>query len=179
MDPEKFASLAIRILDLAELTYASDLMRLGMLLEFIGLAIDSHYKEKHPGGRNNEYSKEAYADYAANYIRANFATVKISDVACYVGLHRSYLTNIFKKRLGVSPQEYLMQTRIQRARLLLLETDLPVQEVSQSVGYENPLTFSKIFKNYYGESPKLYRQNHRNELPEEEFVPEKMPVHKE
>lgn len=161
VEQEKFYSLANKLLDLPELTFANDLNRLAYLLQFLGLAIESNYKGEASSHRENEYSTDTYVEYAANYIRANFTTAKIEEVARYVGVNRSYLTHIFKKKMGVSPQEYLLHAKVSRARLLLLETDLPVGEVSRAVGYENPLTFSKIFKNIYGISPKLYRQQNR------------------
>jgi AraC family transcriptional regulator of arabinose operon len=89
--------------------------------------------------------------------------VKISDVAKYVGLNRSYLTNIFKEKTGVSPQEYLIQCKLQMADKLLSETDNPIQEISRQVGYDNPLTFSKTFKKYYGNSPRAYREKKRKQ----------------
>ena len=50
-----------------------------------------------------------------------------------------------------------MQFKLKKARELLMDTDLPIQNIAMQVGYDNPLTFSKIFKNYYGESPRTYR----------------------
>ena len=92
-----------------------------------------------------------------NYIQNNYAAIRISDVARYIGIHRSYLTNIFKKKIGLSPQEYLLQCKMNKSCEMLLETQLPIQEIARRVGYENPLTYSKIFKNFYGLSPKQYR----------------------
>ena len=166
IDQERFFTLVSRLLDLPELTYANDLIRLGLLLEYLGLAIESSYKGERVVPREYKYSTDAYVEYASNYIRTNYATARIGDVARYVGVHRSYLTNIFKKKLGVSPQEYLMQVRMKRARLLLLETGLPIQEVSHAVGYDNALTFSKVFKNFYGCSPKQYRQQNGSRVSE-------------
>lgn len=170
VDQEKFYSLVRQILDLPELTFANDLIRLGLLLEFLGLAIESNYKGEKVVRRAYEYSTDTYVDYAANYIQANFATAKIGDVARYVGVHRSYLTNIFKKKLGVSPQEYLMHARMKRARMLLMDSNLPIQEISRAVGYDNPLTFSKVFKSFYSISPKLYRQQNRPEALEKDSL---------
>ena len=48
-----------------------------------------------------------------------------------------------------------------KAREILLESDISVQEIAQRVGYDNALTFSKIFKSYYGLSPAHYRQEKR------------------
>lgn len=56
-----------------------------------------------------------------------------------------------------------MNYRLEQGRLLLQNTDLPVQEVAERIGYEDPLTFSKMFKNTYGKSPKKYREQLRGE----------------
>ena len=91
------------------------------------------------------------------YIQSNFSNVKISDVARNIGINRSYLTKIFKQKIGVSPQEYLMERKLNYACDLLIETDAQIQDVARRVGYNNLLTFSKIFKGKYGVSPKNYR----------------------
>ena len=159
LEQDRFYDLVKRVLDQPNLNRASDLLRLGLLVEYLALAIESNYRSEKLPRRESEYSTDVYVEYAATYIRENFASAKISDVAAYIGIHRSYLTNIFKEKMGISPQEYLMQCRMKQARALLLETDLAVQEVGLRVGYDNALTFSKIFKAYYNASPKHYRQS--------------------
>ena len=83
------------------------------------------------------------------------------ELAKHIGIHRSYLTTIFKKRIGISPQEYLLQCRLRHACKLLSETNNPIQEIARNVGYDNPLTFSKIFKSYYGISPRTFREQQK------------------
>ena len=161
IEQDRFYDLVKRVLDQPNLNRASDLLRLGLLVEFLALAIESNYHSEKVPRKESEYSADVYVEYAATYIRENFASTKISDVAAYIGIHRSYLTNIFKEKMGISPQEYLMQCRMKQASALLLETDLAVQEVGLRVGYDNALTFSKIFKAYYNASPKHYRQSKR------------------
>ena len=157
LDGQEFYNLVKRILDQPELTLANDLMRLGILLEYLGLAVKSNYESVNIGRFVPDYTPDVYVDYAVNYIRGNYTTAKVSDVARYIGVHRSYLTSIFKKKMGISPQEYLMQCKLNMARRLLTETELPIQDISYRVGYANPLTFSKVFKNEYGISPKHFR----------------------
>jgi transcriptional regulator GlxA family with amidase domain len=65
--------------------------------------------------------------------------------------------------MGISPQEYLMQYRMDKAREMLLESDISIQEIALRVGYDNALTFSKIFKSYYNLSPANYRREKREE----------------
>lgn len=162
VDPEKFYSLCRRVLDLVEVSPANVIMRTGLLLEFISLAIESNEKSLQSVRKVHEYPTDVYVKYAADFIRENYASAKISDVARYIGIHRSYMTNIFKNKMGISPQEYLIQCKLKRAAQFLTETDNPIQEISRQVGYDNPLTFSKTFKNFYGVSPKFYRQRFKN-----------------
>ena len=162
VNPEQFFDLCKRVLDLTDVSPANIMRRTGLMLEFISLAIESHDNADRSIRRVREYPTDAYVRYAADFIRENYATVRISDVARYIGIHRSYLTNIFKEKMGVSPQEYLIQCKLQRAVKFLIETDNPIQEIARQVGYDNPLTFSKTFKNFYGVSPKHYRQQHKD-----------------
>ena len=64
--------------------------------------------------------------------------------------------------MGISPQGYLMQCKLDHASKLLLETDAQIQDIARRVGYDNLLTFSKIFKGKYGISPRNYRTQNRN-----------------
>jgi AraC family transcriptional regulator of arabinose operon len=156
---QDFYALVLKALEQTELTPSNVYRRTACLLEFISLAIDSCSESDKDIRVKHEYPTDTYVEYAADFIRANYATVKISDVARYIGIHRSYMTGIFKKKMGVSPQEYLMQCRIRLACKLLEETENPIQEIARQVGYDNPLTFSKTFKSYFGVSPRAYRQS--------------------
>lgn len=158
-DPHKFFDLVNKILDHTELTLAGELMRLSILLEYIGLAIETNYKVGHRVKNHKDYSTEAYVAHAIDFIHYNYRTMKVSDISKYVGINRSYMANIFKEKVGMSPQEYLVKYRLREAARLLKETNMPIQDISHKVGYKDPLTFSKMFKNIYGVSPRNYRVN--------------------
>ena len=157
VDYQGFNTLVQKVLSRPELTLANDLMRLGALCEYLSLAIESNYKSNQVVRHRHEYAPDVYVSHALDYIRKNYDTIKVKDVARYIGINRSYLTNIFKKKMGVSPQEYLLQYRLDKGSKLLLETRLSIQEIAQKIGYDNPLTFSKMFKSVYGVSPRNYR----------------------
>ena len=75
--------------------------------------------------------------------------IKIDALASQIGITRNYLTKSFQKELGVSPQEFLINIRMERAAELLTSTSLPVNEVAAKVGYSDALAFSKKFKEEY------------------------------
>ena len=162
-DPRHFHSIVASVLDQAELSPSNVYLSTGQLLRFISAAIHSYYATENRSRKNRKFPADDYVRYAADYIQANYATARITDVAKYVGLHRSYLTNLFKTKTGISPQEYLIQCRLQQGCKLLKETNNPIQEISHQIGYENPLTFSKTFKSVYGVSPREYRTKHQTD----------------
>lgn len=88
-----------------------------------------------------------------------YKKLRMSDVAEYIGINRQYLCNIFLKYEGISPQAYLIRTRIQKACELLLHNELTVSDVARMVGYDDPFYFSKIFKKNMGTSPSNFRSN--------------------
>jgi AraC-like DNA-binding protein len=95
---------------------------------------------------------------AVDYISSRFSyAISVEDIASYVGISRSTLFRDFRKEEDLSPKEFLDQFRIQRAMLLLQHTQLPVSSVAASVGFEDPLYFSKVFKKIAGKTPSEYR----------------------
>lgn len=109
-----------------------------------------------PSGQKNE---NIYVRRAVEYIQNNYSYgINVSDAASYAGISRSYLYTLFLKVLGVSPQEYLISYRVTRASQLLAITDLPVEGIAQSCGYEDPLVFSKAFKSRMGATPSAFRK---------------------
>ncbi|MBO5052257.1 MAG: AraC family transcriptional regulator [Clostridia bacterium] len=99
-----------------------------------------------------------HVEAAMQYVNEHYChRLSIAEVAgaCYVSAH--YLSNIFKKELGISPQQYLINLRMKRACELLAGSRLSITDVANSVGYADVLAFSKIFYKVYGMSPSTYR----------------------
>lgn len=102
--------------------------------------------------------RDAYITEALQYIEMNYSrNITISTLSKTVGLNRSYLTSIFKSVLGMTLQEYLIEYRIRKACELLPNNDLSIGNISRSVGYTDPLHFSKIFRQIKGITPSEYR----------------------
>jgi len=148
------------MLKASQLTYANDLKREAYLFLFLSALIhEKHYKGNHD--RIYYYPSQVYVEHALEFIDHNFdKKIKVNDIANYIGIDRSYLANIFKKSMGMSPQQYLVNYRLERACGLLKTTSLPISNIATRVGYNDPLSFSKVFKMFYNTSPKAYRMKH-------------------
>ena len=93
------------------------------------------------------------------FIQGNYCNpIKVTDVADYVCINRSYLYTLFRNSTGMSPQQFLTTFRITKATELLQLTDLPIESIALSCGYTDPLVFAKAFKQMKNMSPSIYRK---------------------
>lgn len=83
----------------------------------------------------------------------------VSMMANFCHFSPDYFSHQFKKATGVSPIQFLNRLRIEQAKEMLLTGNLTVAEVSELVGYKDPLYFSRIFKKITGFSPKMFHGN--------------------
>lgn len=101
--------------------------------------------------------KEIYIKKALEFIELNYSNdISVAILAKYLNFNKNYFSTFFKEAVGISPKEYIIKYRVEQAVKLLKNTKLSVNEISRSVGYEDPLTFSKVFKKLKGVSPKKY-----------------------
>lgn len=99
-----------------------------------------------------------YVRWVIEYINQKYSDpIGVGSISEACGIDRSYLSKVFKYATGYTLQDYLIQFRVKRAKQLLKETSLSVQHVSYSVGYNDPFSFSKIFKKQTGMSPTEWR----------------------
>jgi transcriptional regulator GlxA family with amidase domain len=77
-------------------------------------------------------------------------------------MSKYHFIRVFKETTGVSPMKHLLSVRLSAAKALLRRTDLSVQEIAKEVGYENALTFSRVFKNSEDIAPSEYRKKLRS-----------------
>ncbi len=98
---------------------------------------------------------------ACNYIALNYQnTISITDIADYVGVCRNRLYKIFMAHLSISPTQYLSEFRLREACNMLKNKNKTIKEVAFSVGFNNPLYFSTVFKKYTGYTPKEYMERY-------------------
>jgi len=88
-----------------------------------------------------------------------YRPITVNDIASHVGLSYNRLYRIFMEQNFIPPQQYLTEVRIQEGRRLLERRAGSVKEISHAVGIEDPLYFSKLFKQIIGQSPANYMKS--------------------
>lgn len=98
------------------------------------------------------------ADEMRLYLDMNYPkSLSMKAVAEEFGFHPNYMARVFRERFGVSPKRYVQDLKLKKACGLLASTELPVAAIAYSLGFTDPLAFSKFFRNGMGESPSSYR----------------------
>ncbi len=103
---------------------------------------------------------ESKVQMAVRYLSTQYAQeVSIEQMAENLGYNRAYLSRIFKQVTGASPASYLLKLRLEQSRRLLRErTELTIEQIAASVGFQDALYYSKQFKRMYRETPTAYRK---------------------
>lgn len=113
-------------------------------------------------GREEGHEEPDCAQRAADYIITHYEEpITVEGLADYVSVSHSSLYRRFVKRFQISPKRFLLEYRIERACAMLATTGCSIQEVSNSVGFEDPFYFSRAFKEIKGVSPRQYANSVR------------------
>lgn len=135
-----------RLLQAKERTAAREEYVAGLLFSMLSYLLEQE-------GGPSSYEKQA-----ADYIRANYMRrVTVEALAEMVGLDRRYLTRRFKAKMGMTVQDFLIETRMEHAAEYLRQGE-PVAVAASLSGYGDAFHFSKMFKKRFGLPPQAYRQ---------------------
>lgn len=96
--------------------------------------------------------------FVLRYIEEHYADGSLSDIAEQLHYDLPYLSRLIRQATGQNYTQLLQEKRLSQAAWLLKNTDLKVDEISQSVGYENISYFHRIFAARFGQSPRAYRK---------------------
>lgn len=95
------------------------------------------------------------------YIEQNAASCTLTQMAAHFGYHPKYLSALLKQATGSTFKQLQIRQRLKNAAVLLLQTDLPIQEIAQQVGAGNLSGFYHAFEKQYGVLPGVYRQENK------------------
>jgi len=138
------------IYDVSQCSQAKEYAMLGYLYLFLSNLIIP---------QKEHVSTSSYLEKALWLIDQKYSyDISIAKIADMIGIDRSYLYKLFIEKYNISPKEYLLTKRIEKAKELLRNTDLSVSQVAYSVGFSDYCHFSKIFKQKEGTTPKIYNQ---------------------
>jgi AraC-like DNA-binding protein len=111
-------------------------------------------------GKSSEYIESAVTFIEYNYMKE----ITVQGIANYVGLERTYFSKLFHNSMGMSPQNYICQYRIEKACQLIKSTDLNNKQIGQYCGVEDEFYFSRLFKRIKGITPAEFRKKHNFNL---------------
>lgn len=96
------------------------------------------------------------------YIDDNcFRKLTLQELADKTFYNPAYFSRLFKRCYGKTVTEYMQEKRVQEASRLLIDTDLPIEEICHKVGYSDKGTFYSIFKTHQALTPKAFRAKHQ------------------
>ncbi|MDJ0594402.1 MAG: AraC family transcriptional regulator [Pleurocapsa sp. MO_226.B13] len=85
--------------------------------------------------------------------------IKLEDLASHIGITQFHFSRLFKKSTGMSPHQYVMQQRIERAKQLLKTADISIADIALDCGFSSQSHLGKYFRQLTGITPKAYRQS--------------------
>jgi AraC-like DNA-binding protein len=120
-------------------------------------------REGHNIKAENPPGSASFVGKACHFMDENLShKLSLSDICNHLGYSESYFTRAFTKEVGIAPMTYLMQLRATKARHLLENTNLKINQIAPMVGFSDPYYFSKFFTKEVGLSPKKYRERDRD-----------------
>ncbi|WP_458786700.1 AraC family transcriptional regulator [Vallitalea sediminicola] len=108
----------------------------------------------------NISNKNIYVKKAIEYLYHHYdCDVKVSDIAGSINIHEGYLYRIFKQSTGKTLMNYLMEIRLDKAKIMLENTDISITDIAEYIGINSRQYFTYLYKQYYRVTPSNYRNN--------------------
>lgn len=153
-DEEKKEAVITRILELLDSFLSpgqNSLTLMGYFFQLLG-----SMQGQEPSSRE-DYPRQ-YLVKAMEYMNNNYSyNIRISDIASYVGVDRSYLYRIFMEEEHISPKQYLMRLRLRTSASMLRTSQYTITEIAYSCGFRDAAAFCSQFRKATGFTPSQFR----------------------
>jgi AraC-like DNA-binding protein len=162
MDMKVMPTLYDSLNECGDRRHAADLRLQSLLLDFLAVLIETYPASQSDGV--NRRRQDRYIHRSLEFLHTNYSeNVTVQQLASMLGLDRKYFSALFKEAVGVPPQLYLLNYRMNCAGELLKSGAYTVGEVAHSVGYPDLALFSKMFKKTKGVSPSTFARQFRRQ----------------
>lgn len=151
-DIKKVTEMILEIYNSNGIKLSDEVYMTGCIYKFLSLLIKINGSKNLITQSGIDYVMLAIKFIEHNYLRQ----ISIVDIASAAGISRSHLYRQFMTQLNMTPNEYLIKYRINLACEMLKERKINISETAYSVGFTDPLYFSRVFKNIKGVSPSKY-----------------------
>lgn len=138
--------------------YADEIINCYMILIFTELIKTFHYD-------TNKSLKSGKGTTTVidilQYLEQNYMTCTLASTAAHFNFHPNYLSSLIKKNTNKSFKELIQAEKLTRASILLTNSNMPVYEISNEIGYQNLNFFYKKFEKYFGVTPNEFREKNK------------------
>lgn len=129
--------------------------------------------EKQDSAHRGKRDNNLVVQQACDYVHRHLSTVTVNQLAELSHFDRKYFTNLFRKFTDISPQEYIIAARLEYVRFFLKESDMSLEEIVNSVGYEHRNGLVTAFRKKFGMTPTAYRKAMQKTASDSEQTEEK------
>jgi AraC-like DNA-binding protein/mannose-6-phosphate isomerase-like protein (cupin superfamily) len=98
-----------------------------------------------------------------SYIQNNYTEISLSELSAHFRYTNEYTSRLIKKTTGMTFMQIVRQIKMNRAKNFLTDTNVPIEEISQEIGYMNPEHFIRTFKKLFGMPPGEYRRKYSDD----------------
>ena len=124
--------------------------------ELLFLILADAYAYKRQQIEDNNAAK-SYVKRACSYINQHYSEeLTVEGIAEQLSINKNYFIKLFKREMGTTPNQYIIEVRLLRAASMLTQTDYTVYQISNSCGFNTTSYFIKAFKKHFGKTPKEY-----------------------
>ena len=142
-----------------ELKYTHKLQIHSCLLQFLSFLLEHVISTHSHEDAESSSSPRQIASEVAYLLETcgGSESVKVTELASRLNIHRNYVTKCFKRYYGMTPKHYLNKVRIEKAKRLLQESMYSVEEIADLLTFSSAAYFCKFFRSHVGITPMQYR----------------------